>query len=52
MEAALERAAEPPIAIMRKCAEALDVIADYSSKGSALAISDAGCAAALYTYIY
>ena len=47
MEAALERAAEPPIAIMRKCAEALDVIADYSSKGSALAISDAGCAAAL-----
>lgn len=47
MEAALKRAAEPPIAIMRKCAEALDVIADYAAKGSVLAISDAGCAAAL-----
>ena len=47
MEAGLKHAAEPPIAIMRKCAEALDVIADYSTNGSALAISDAGCAAAL-----
>lgn len=47
MESALLRAAEPPIEIMRKCAEALDVIADYAAKGSALAISDAGCAAAL-----
>ncbi len=47
METALKRAAEPPLEIMRKCAEALDVIADYAAKGSALAISDAGCAAAL-----
>ena len=47
MEAGLKRAAEPPLDTMRKCAEALDVIADYSAKGSALAISDAGCAAAL-----
>lgn len=47
MESALLRAAEPPLEIMRKCAEALDVIADYAAKGSALAISDAGCAAAL-----
>lgn len=47
MEAALKRAAEPPLEIMRRCAEALDVIADYAAKGSALAISDAGCAAAL-----
>lgn len=47
MEAALKRAAEPPLEIMRKCAEALDVIADYAAKGSALAISDAGCASAL-----
>ena len=47
MESALLRAAEPPLEIMRKCAEALDVIADYGAKGSALAISDAGCAAAL-----
>ena len=47
MESALLRAAEPPLEIMRKCAEALDVIADYGAKGSALAVSDAGCAAAL-----
>ena len=47
MEAGLKRAAEPPLDTMRKCAEALDVIADYSTNGSALAISDAGCAAAL-----
>ena len=47
MESALLRAAEPPLEIMRKCAEALDVIAGYAAKGSALAVSDAGCAAAL-----
>ena len=47
MEAALKRAAEPPLEIMRRSAEAMDVIADYAAKGSALAISDAGCAAAL-----
>ncbi|HIS45236.1 MAG TPA: cyclodeaminase/cyclohydrolase family protein [Candidatus Scatomorpha merdigallinarum] len=47
MEVGLKRAAEPPLDTMRKCAEALDVIADYAAKGSALAISDAGCAAAL-----
>ena len=32
---------------MRKCAAALDVIADYAAKGSVLAVSDAGCAAVL-----
>ena len=47
MEAALKRAAEPPLEMMRKCAAALDVIEDYAAKGSALAISDAGCAAAI-----
>ena len=47
MEAALKRAAEPPLEIMRKCAEALGLISGYAAKGSALAISDAGCAAAL-----
>lgn len=47
METALKRAAEPPLEIIRKCAEALDLIAEYAAKGSALAISDAGCAAAL-----
>lgn len=47
MEPALLRAAEAPLEIMRKCAEALELISGYSAKGSALAISDAGCAAAL-----
>lgn len=47
MEPALLKAAEAPLEIMRKCAEALDLIAGYAAKGSALAISDAGCAAAL-----
>ena len=47
MEPALLRAAEAPLEIMRKCAEAIDLISGYAAKGSALAISDAGCAAAL-----
>ena len=47
METALKRAAEPPLEIIRKCAKALDLIAEYAAKSSALAISDAGCAAAL-----
>lgn len=47
MEPALLKAAEEPLEIMRKCAEALDLISEYATKGSALAISDAGCAAAL-----
>ena len=47
MEPALLRAAEAPLEIMRKCAEALDLISGYAAKGSALAVSDAGCAAAL-----
>ena len=45
MEPALLKAAEAPLEIMRKCAEALDLISGYAAKGSALAISDAGCAA-------
>lgn len=47
MEPALLRAAEAPLEIMRKCAKALELISGYAAKGSALAISDAGCAAAL-----
>ena len=47
MEPALLRAAEAPLEIMRKCAEALGLISGYAAKGSALAIADAGCAAAL-----
>ena len=47
MESALLKAVQPPMEIMRKCVKALDVISEYAAKGSALAISDAGCAAAL-----
>ena len=47
MEPALLKAAEAPLEIMSKCAEALELISGYAAKGSALAISDAGCAAAL-----
>ena len=47
MEPALLKAAEAPLEIMRKCAVALELISGYAAKGSALAISDAGCAAAL-----
>ena len=47
MEPALLKAAEAPLEIMRKCAEALELVSGYAAKGSALAISDAGCAAAL-----
>lgn len=47
MEAALLKAVQPPMEIMRKCVKALEVISEYATKGSALAISDAGCAAAL-----
>lgn len=47
METALLKAVQPPMEIMRKCVKALEVISEYAAKGSALAISDAGCAAAL-----
>lgn len=47
MEEALLRAVRPPMEVMGKCARALELIALYGEKGSALAISDAGCAAAL-----
>ena len=43
----LKAAAEVPLAIMKKCCEALDLIAVYAEKGSVLAVSDAGCAASL-----
>ena len=47
MEAALTRAAGPPLEIMRRCAKAIGLVREYAAKGSALAVSDAGCAAAL-----
>lgn len=52
MEAALVEACLVPLQIMRKCCEAIEVIAEYASKVSVLAISDVGvgvatCKAAL-----
>ena len=47
MEVALKGAAKVPLEIMRKCCEALDIIEVYARKGSVIAVSDAGCAAAM-----
>ena len=47
METALRTACSVPLKIMHTCAEALDVIEEFASKGSRLAISDAGCGAIL-----
>lgn len=47
MEKALREAAEVPLSIMKKCCEAIALTAVYAEKGSAIAISDAGCAAAM-----
>lgn len=47
MEEALLTAASVPMDIVKACARALDVIEEFSEKGSRLAISDAGCAASL-----
>jgi formiminotetrahydrofolate cyclodeaminase len=42
MEDALKLACSVPMDIMRRCADAIDVIEEFAAKGSALAISDAG----------
>lgn len=47
MAKVLKEAAEIPLEIMRKSCEALKLIIMYAQKGSTLAISDAGCAAAM-----
>lgn len=52
MEDALKVACTVPMEIMTACCEAIDIIAEFAEKGSALAISDAGvgvefCQAAL-----
>lgn len=44
---ALEGACAVPLEIMERCAEGIALVEEYAAKGSALAISDAGCAAAL-----
>lgn len=47
MEDALRTAASVPLEIVRTCGKAIKVIEEFSEKGSRLAVSDAGCAAAL-----
>lgn len=52
MEAALQAASEPPLAIMRACCAAIKLHQEFAAKGSVIAISDVGvgvvfCKAAL-----
>lgn len=47
MQACLKEAALVPLEIMEKCVEAMPLIEKLAEKGSVLAISDAGCAAAI-----
>jgi formiminotetrahydrofolate cyclodeaminase len=47
MQACLKQAALVPLEIMEKCAETLPLLEELAAKGSVLAVSDAGCAAAL-----
>ena len=46
MEEALRQASVVPMEIMRACAEAIDIIAEFAEKGSVMAISDSGVGAA------
>lgn len=45
MEDALKVACEVPLEIMKKSCEALDLLQEFSEKGTAIAISDVGCGA-------
>ena len=47
LEKALDAACAVPLQIMEKCAEGIALAEEYAAKGSVLAVSDAGCAAAL-----
>lgn len=47
LETALDTACAVPLEIMQKCAEGIVLVEEYAAKGSVLAVSDAGCAAAL-----
>lgn len=46
LEKATIEACKVPVRIMELCCESLDAIAVFAAKGSRLAVSDAGCAAA------
>lgn len=47
MAEVLEAACAVPMEIMECCAQAIALVEEYAQKGSVLAVSDAGCAAAL-----
>jgi formiminotetrahydrofolate cyclodeaminase len=47
LHAGFKNAADAPMQIMEKCAEAIELLDAFSDKGSALAISDAACGAVL-----
>ena len=47
LEKALDAACAVPLDIMAKCAEGIALVEEYAAKGSVMAVSDAGCAAAL-----
>ena len=47
LEAASVAACEAPLRIMALCGEAIEAIAVFAEKGSRLAVSDAGCGAAI-----
>ena len=47
LETALDAACAVPLEIMGKCAEGIALVEEHAARGSALAVSDAGCAAAL-----
>ncbi len=47
MEQALRRAAESPLRILEKTREAMALVREAAGKGSVIAVSDAGCAAAI-----
>jgi len=46
MEAALKNACSVPLDIMRACCKAIELHEGFAAKGSAIAISDAGCGVA------
>ena len=47
LEKALAAACAVPLEVMEKCAEGIALVEEYAAKGSVMAVSDAGCAAAL-----
>jgi formiminotetrahydrofolate cyclodeaminase len=47
MEASLKEASLIPLAMMRRCAEAIDLLRVFADKGNRLAVSDAACGAIL-----